>query len=357
MIRQKSPAGWTSALLRTLAASLVTGCTVGLGVCALVWLRAARRTHRAPVSPSPVSPGPVAPGPVAPGPASPALASAAEPAPAKGFRPAALRAVRAFNEDRIAAAAAGVTFYVLLALFPALSAFVSLYGLVADVDGARRQILALGGVLPGGAIAVLGDQLARLAAANQGALSAAFFISLVFSIWSANASLKALIAGLNTAYETRENRGFVRLNLTSLGFTVGAIALAVVLIATVVDVPQLLARFGFHALAGASAVRWPALLAVSIGLLALLYRFAPARRAGRWRWITPGSALAATGWMVMSAGFSWYVGNFGHYDKTYGSLGAIVGFLTWIWLSLMIVLAGAELNCELERQAGPPHDA
>jgi membrane protein len=268
----------------------------------------------------------------------------------RGFTAVAFRAGKAFIEDRIPAAAAAVTFYFLLALFPALSAFVSLYGLVGDVEGARRQVLGLGGMLPAGAIVVLGDQLERLAATNHGTLGMAFALSLAVSIWSANAGVKALIAGLNISYETKENRGFIRLNLTSLGFTVGAILLAILLVGAVVDTPALLARAGLPGLEGYSLARWPALLIVSTLMIAVLYRFAPAQRVGRWRWISPGSAMAAAGWMAMSAAFSWSVANFGHYDRTYGSLGAIVGFLTWIWLSLMIVLAGAELNCELERR-------
>ncbi len=262
----------------------------------------------------------------------------------------AFRAGRAFIEDRIPAAAAAVTFYFLLALFPALSAFVSLYGLVGDVEGARRQVVGLTGMLPAGAIVVLGEQLARLAAANHGTLGMAFAVSLAVSIWSANAGVKALIAGLNIAYEVKENRGFIRLNLVSLAFTVGAILLSIVLVGAVVDTPWLLAKLGAPGWEDFSLARWPALLIVSVLTIAVLYRFAPAQRAGRWRWITPGSVMAALGWMAMSAAFSCLVANFGHYDRTYGSLGAIVGFLTWIWLSLMIVLAGAELNCEIERR-------
>ncbi len=269
------------------------------------------------------------------------------PSTAKSVRAVLVRTFKAFNGDQIPAAAASVTFYVLLALFPALSAFVSLYGLIADVAVARRQISALGGLLPGGAVTVLTDQLTRLASVDHGNLGAAFFVSLVVSVWSANAGLKALIAGLNTAYEIRENRGFILLNLVSLGFTAGAIVLSVVSVAAVVDAPRLLAQFGLAKFASVSGVRWPALLLVSALLISILYRYAPAHRAVRWRWISPGSALASVGWIMMSVAFSWYVGNFGHYDKVYGSLGAIVGFLTWIWLCLMIVLAGAELNCEL----------
>jgi membrane protein len=273
--------------------------------------------------------------------------------PASGFATV-VRSLREFSEDRIPAAAASITFFVLLALFPGLSAFVSLYGLFADVEDARRQVAALAGVLPQGAVIVLSEHLTRLAAIDHGRLGLAFAASLILSLWSANAGMKALISGLNIAYEVKETRGFLRLNLVSLGFTAGAIVLAAVCIALFVAAPIALARVGLADLQSLRLMRWPLLLAVAAGLFSLLYRFAPAHPNARWRWITPGGLVAAGAWLGMSALFSWYVARFGRYDLTYGSLGAIVGFLTWIWLSLMVVLFGAELNAEIERRAEAP---
>ena len=250
--------------------------------------------------------------------------------------------------------AGGVTFFSLLALFPALGAFVSLYGLISNVEDARRQIVGLGGMLPGGAVTVIGDQMTRLSASNHAHLGAAFALGLLVSIWSANAGVKALINGLNVAYEVHERRNFIQLNLVSLAFTIGLTLLAVVGVATVVAAPQVLTTLGLGALREASLLRWPLILLVTIGILSLLYRFGPSRAHAHWRWITPGSILAAVLWMAMSVGFSLYVGAFGHYDRTYGPLGAMIGFMTWIWLSITAVLLGAELNSELEEQVGPP---
>jgi membrane protein len=261
-----------------------------------------------------------------------------------------VRTVREFNDDQIPTVAAGVTFFGLLSLFPALGAFASLYGLFADVGDARRQIASLAGLLPGGALTVIGDQMTRLAGADHGRLGLAFLVSLILSLWASNAGIKALIAGLNVSYEEVERRRFIRLNLVTLSFTVGAIAFTVLGMAAVAAVPATLAGLGISGLNGLSALRWPVLLLVMIGLLSLLYRYGPCREHARWRWITPGSVAASIGWMAMSLGFSWYVANFGHYDRTYGSLGAIVGFMTWIWLSLIVVLFGAELNAEIESQ-------
>lgn len=270
-----------------------------------------------------------------------------------GWRTLVVRSVGAFSKDRIPAQAAAVTFYILLALFPALSTFASIYGLFADVDDARRLLSQLNGLLPDGALSVLSDQLVRLAAADDGKLGLAFVVSLLVSVWSANAGIKALFAGLNVAYEARERRRFVQLNLISLAFTAGAILLAVVGIAAMVAAPSTLARFGYAGFQGAAILRWPVFLILATLLFSLLYRFGPCLPDPHWRWTTPGGVLAAVGWMAMSIAFSFYVGNFGHYDRTYGSLGAIVGFLTWIWLSLMVVLFGAELNSEIEKAQRP----
>jgi membrane protein len=273
--------------------------------------------------------------------------------PAK-WRGVLARSVRQFNQDSIPATAAGITYYMLLAIFPGLAAFVSLYGLVADVHAALLQLETLGNLLPGGAIEVLRDQLTRLAQADHGALGLAFVASLAISIWSANAGASALINGLNIAYEAHERRGFVHRTLLSLSFTAGAILLAVFTVSVLANADPVLARLGLESLAGLALLRWPFLLAIIVLLLSLLYRYGPARLDARWRWVTPGGLVAAIAWLVMSAAFSAYVANFGHYDRVYGSLGAIVGFLTWIWLSLLVVLFGAELNDAIEHAVEQP---
>ncbi len=266
--------------------------------------------------------------------------------PPKTWKAVLSRAWSEFNSDHIPAVAGGSTFFGLLALFPALGVFVSLYGLVANVEQARRQVINLRGVLPDGAISVLSEQMARLASTPHSSLGIAFVTSLAVSLWSSNAGVKALIAGLNVAYEETEKRNFVRLNLVSLAFTVGAVVLGF----AGAGLPGLLATAGLQGSLVIQIMQWPALLLVLCALLSVLYRYGPSRAHARWRWITPGSAFAAVTWLAMSLLFSVYVANFGHYDKTYGSLGAIVGFMTWIWLSLTVVLLGAELNSELEKQ-------
>ncbi|HEX4741201.1 MAG TPA: YihY/virulence factor BrkB family protein [Caulobacteraceae bacterium] len=267
----------------------------------------------------------------------------------RGWMDALGHTIREFTQDRVLAVAAGAAFYALLALFPALAAFVSLYGLMANVDEARKQLLSLSNVLPGGAISVLSQQLTRLGSSGHASLGLAFVGGLLISIISSNAGMKALIGGLNVAYEEREKRNFLKLNAVSLAFTLGSIVFSVIAIAAVVAAPELLRRLGLGPTAGpVTLLKWPLLLVVVMAGCSVLYRYGPSREHARWRWITPGGIAAAVGWLVMSLLFSWYVSNFGNYDRTYGSLGAVIGFMTWIWLSLIVVLFGAELNSELE---------
>lgn len=271
--------------------------------------------------------------------------------PARGWLAILQRTLKSFNRDRIPSVAAGATFYSLLALFPALAVFVSLYGLFADIAKARSQVVGLKGFLPEGGVMILTQQLDRLAALPSRNLGLTLIISLILSTWSANAGVKALIAGLNIAYEQEERRKFLALNLQSLGFTVAGIALAILGTMAIGATPTLLQALHLEALLTLTPLRWPLLLLAFVTLISVLYQYGPCGRLTPWRWITPGGILAGFAWIAMSFVFSIYVNNFGNYDKTYGSLGAMVGFMTWIWLTLTIVLAGAELNRELERQA------
>lgn len=272
--------------------------------------------------------------------------------PVKGWWDVLYRVYEEIGRDRILAVAAGVTFYVLLAIFPAIGAFVSLYGLVADPSTIGEHLADLGGILPGGAVEIIGEQVKSITSNDETALGFTFFSGLAISLWSANAGMKAVFDALNIAYEEHEKRNFVWLNVWSLTFTVGMIAFLAVALSAVVVVPAFLAAVGL----GTATEwliwigRWPVLLAVTLGALALLYRYGPSRDRAQWRWLAPGAVTAAVGWLIASMFFSWYAANFGSYNKTYGSLGAVIGFMTWIWLSVTIVLVGAELNAEAEHQ-------
>ncbi|CAO4150785.1 YihY/virulence factor BrkB family protein [Methylorubrum extorquens] len=271
--------------------------------------------------------------------------------PAKGWKDIALRLYSEFSNDRILLVAAGVTFYAILALFPAVAALVSIYGAVADPGTINDQLNNLRGILPDGAIDIVGGQVKRLVDKGDTALGLTAIVSILISLWSANGGMKAIFDALNIAYEEEEKRSFVMLNLQSLAFTAGALLFAVVALTGIVVVPAALQVLGLDQKAWYIALlRFPALLLIVIGTLAVLYRYGPSRRKPRWRWVTWGSAVAAVLWLVVSGLFSWYVANFGSYNETYGSLGAAIGFMTWIWLSTTVVLLGAELNAEMEHQ-------
>jgi membrane protein len=259
------------------------------------------------------------------------------------------------NKDRVQAVAGGVTFYGLLSLFPAVTVLVSLYGIVADPSSISDQIQALGSFLPEGALTIIGEQITRITQADQSKLGVAAIIGLLVAMWSANSAMKAMMDALNIAYDTREKRGFLMLNLVSLGFTLAAIAGLIVMITAIAAVPVILQFFHLGVVGDVLlwAGRWPAML-VLIGLaLAVLYQWGPSRPDVGWRWITPGSVLASISLVVFSMLFSWYAANFANYNGTYGSLGAVIGFLIWMWLSVTIVLVGAELNAAVEDAARP----
>ncbi|GJE16149.1 YihY/virulence factor BrkB family protein [Methylobacterium marchantiae] len=271
--------------------------------------------------------------------------------PASGWKDIGMRVFHDIGENNIVSVAAGVTFYVLLAIFPAIAALVSCYGLVADVATINDHLQTLQGVIPSGALDIIGEQVKRIAAKGDTALGFTFFTGLALSIWSANGGMKAVFQALNIVYEERETRNFFWLNLRSLAFTGGALLFIVLALVGIVVVPAVINVVGLSAEAWyISLLRWPVLLLAVLGGLALLYRYGPSRDAPRWRWVTWGSASAGVLWLVGSLGFSWYVSNFGKYNETYGSLGAVVGFMTWIWISTTIVLVGAEINAEMEHQ-------
>jgi membrane protein len=266
------------------------------------------------------------------------------------------RAYSNIGRHRVLALAAGVTFYSILAIFPAIAALVGIYGLFADPTTISAHLDSISDLLPGGAIDVIKDQLTRIASNGRSSLGLAFVIGLGVSLWSANAGLKALFDALNLIHESEEKRGFIKLNAVSLAFTILGIIFAILALAAVIAIPVILNASG---LGGATELlvnigRWPILFIVVALVLALIYRFGPCRPDPQWRWITWGSAFASVAWIALSLLFSWYAANFGSYNATYGSLGAIMGFMVWLWLSTIVVLLGAEIDAEMERRAGRP---
>lgn len=258
-----------------------------------------------------------------------------------------------FGRDNISLVAAGVAFYVMLSIFPALAAMVSLYALVGDPDDVANRISEYGNLLPPEALKLIIDGLHNFAKTAGSTLSWALGTSVLLALWSARAGIASVMTGLNIAYEEVETRSFVVQTLMALGLTVGAVLFAVVVVFAVAVIPIILK---FLSLDGAAATlidlaRWP-ILAVLVAMgFAVIYRYGPSRKGANWRWISWGSAVATVLWLVGSVAFSVYVSKFGSYDATYGALGAVVVLLLWLWVSALVLLVGAEIDGELDQRA------
>jgi membrane protein len=260
------------------------------------------------------------------------------------------RTVAEISEDRIPSVAAGVTFFILLAMFPAIAAIVSLYGMFADRESISDVIQAIAPFVPGGAVTVLDSELHRLIAQRPEKLDLAFVAGLLIALWSASGGVSALIDGLNVAYETREKRRFVALTRDVLLATVVCVVFATGIVALGVVIPVLVHRaFGQEVDTAFDILRLPLLCMCNALVFGAFYRLLPSHRGASQPWLSWGAITGSILWIFVTLLFSWYVQNFGSYDRVYGNLGAAVGFLTWIWLSLVIVLAGAELNSEIAR--------
>jgi membrane protein len=269
----------------------------------------------------------------------------------KGWKDILWRTKEQMKEDNLSIVAAGVAFYVFLGLIPALGALVSIWGLVADPVTMQQQISSMSGFLPQEAITILDDQMSSIASKPSGATLGAI-IGILLSIWSGAKAMKSVMMALNITYDEKETRGFFRLNLTALVLTIAGIFGFLAAIGIIVALPVVLDKIGLDSTAAAlvKIVRWPLLAVFAVLGLGVLYRYAPDRDPARWRWVSWGAVLATIVWLAISAGFSFYVSNFGNYNKTYGSLGAVVVFLLWFLLSAYVVLFGAELNAEMEHQ-------
>jgi membrane protein len=272
--------------------------------------------------------------------------------PATGWWSVLKRVVTQFNDHRLMYEAGSVVFFVLLALFPALAALVSFYGLFADPKTVADHLAMLSTVMPAGSMDILNEELTNLASNTGSKLSFGVFFGFAVSLWSANQGMKSLFDVLNVAYDEQEKRSYIRLTLITLGFTFACLMFAMIAIAAVVVLPAALQfiYLGAETDVLVRTMRWPVLLVVVTLLLSVIYRYGPSRKPARWRWVTWGGTFAAITWLLVSFAFSYYVSKFGTYNKTYGSLGAVIGFMTWIWISVMVVLVGAELNAELEHQ-------
>jgi len=256
--------------------------------------------------------------------------------------------------DNLSVVSAGCAFYALFAIFPALTAAIALYGLTTDPATVERQFSMLKDVLPPQGYEIVIDQIRRIAETSGQTLGWGFGVSLAIALWSANLGTQAMFSALNIAYGEPERRSLLRFYLSAIGYTIIGILGGVAMLFAIVYVPVLFADTG-HPLAFETItrmVRWPAFALLTLFLLALIYRFGPSRASPQWRWISVGSVFATFVWLLASVGFSYYVSNVANYDRMYGSLGAVIVLLFWLYISFYIVLLGAEINAALDRHSG-----
>jgi membrane protein len=272
----------------------------------------------------------------------------------RGWIQIAKRVKQEIKRDRISMVAAGVAFYAFLALFPALAAVISIWGLVADPMEVERQISAFGSALPASARQLIVTAATRIAGSPTSGLGISMAVSLVLALWSANKGMKGLVEGISIAYGDDDSRGMVRTNALSLALTLGATVLVLAAMGMVVLLPIVLSAIGLSDITATllQLIRWPLLAGAVLLALAIIFRVSPVGKKPAWRWITPGSIIATLLWLLASIGFAAYADNFGSYDRTYGSVAAVAVLLVWFFISAYIVLLGAEINAEGERQTG-----
>lgn len=259
------------------------------------------------------------------------------------------------NKDRIFAVSAGVAFYGLLSLVPGIAALISVYGLFTDRATVVDQVGRLARILPPEIASIIGDQALRIANQPGQALGLAVAVSFALSLWSSNSATKSTFDALNVAFETTEKRGTIGLNLQTIGFTVSVLVIALLAIAASVVLPLILKFVPLSPLIGTllQILTWPIFLLIVSLAIAALYRYGPSHEHPQWRWATPGVAFATLAWGGMSLLFSWYAANFGKFNETYGSLGAAAVLMTWLWLSALLVLTGAETDSIIYDQPHP----
>lgn len=267
------------------------------------------------------------------------------------FSPTLRRTFSDIGEDRISMTAAGTTYYILLAAFPALAVLVGLYGLFTEPSDLAAQFHVMAPVLPPGALDMVETQLKDLSGKETGTLSITVVIGFLAALWSAISGVKAMFEAMNIAYGETETRSFLHLNLLALAFTIGTMLVGLVVVLGMGIVPAALAFLHLDGLTDVLVrlAPWPVITLTVLGEVLLLYRYGPSGEPLPFRHVIRGALLSTLAWLIASAGFSYYLAHFANYNATYGALGALIGLLIWLWLSVFIVLTGAEYNKERGR--------
>ncbi len=253
------------------------------------------------------------------------------------------------SDNNISLISAGVAFFAMLSLFPALAALIALLGLISDPVVVVAQLEDMRGLLPDDVYEIVNAQVVSLVTARADTLGWAGVLSVAFALWSARAGVGAMMIGLNNVYNQR-NRGAARHYFRAMLLTIGLVGVAIVALLTVVVAPVVLAFIPLGPFGSfiADFVRWSVAIIVLLAGVGVLYRYGPNRKPARVQWLSIGAVLAVVSWALVSVGFSYYVANFGNYNQVYGSIGAVIAMLIWLWISSFLVLFGASLNAQIE---------
>ncbi|HKJ79831.1 MAG TPA: YihY/virulence factor BrkB family protein [Prolixibacteraceae bacterium] len=262
------------------------------------------------------------------------------------------RVATQIKKDNVQIVAAGVAFYFFLALFPAIAAIFSIYGLVVEPAQVSEQMSQIATFLPDQASGLISNILEKTAGKSQETLGWSLVLSILLSLWSSKKAISAVFEGVNIAYNESDDRGFIKKTAITLLFTIGGIILGILSIAFVLGFPAVVDKLNLPMVLEMvfAILRWVILAAIIMFSLALIYKIAPDRDNPKFRWVTWGTVLATVFWLGGSLLFTFYVNNFGNYDKTYGSIAAVIILLLWFFLTGFIILIGAEINSEMEHQ-------
>ncbi|MDQ7734773.1 YihY/virulence factor BrkB family protein [Halomonas sp. SpR1] len=272
--------------------------------------------------------------------------------PQRGWQDIVWRVVRAARRNRLTMLAAGVAFYALLALFPTIAAVISLWGLLFDPYEAGQQLYEISRFMPPDAAELIDKQAQQVVESAKSGSFLGALAGLLIAMFIASKSVAVLVIGLNVVYGEAEERSLLHRAVVLVALTFGLIFMTLVSLAFIAIVPVAVNALAIDQPLNQILqwLRWPALLFIMSMLIALLYRYAPYRRSAQWRWLSYGTLLATVMWLLGSGGLSLYVRYFSTFSELYGSLGAVVALMLWFWLSAFVVLFGAEVNCEMERQ-------
>lgn len=255
------------------------------------------------------------------------------------------------QHDNVAIIAAGVAFFTMLAIFPLITACLSIYGYIANPVTVQTQLESVSSLLPDQAWDILNSQITAVVSAPDAQLGLGIAIGLLIALWSAGAGIRAIMRALNIAYDEKEKRSLTTFYILAGMFTLSVTVFLWIALAVIVGVPALLTFIKLEGLAATVTqyLPWTILIALFGFAVAILYQYGPSRRPAKLRWVLPGCAFATLSWILISATFSWFVSSFGTYNKTYGSLSAAIILLMWFWLTSLVIIVGAEINAAMER--------